>query len=97
MTERVWRVRPEARIREVVWDDEAVVFNCGSSHTHVLNMPVLAVIHRLTGGWRLMADILAAYRTALPEAAGADDVSPDLLISLLDELDRLGMIEAGQA
>jgi len=93
----VWRVRPDTRLREIVWDDEAVVFNCGSSHTHVLNMPVLAVIHRLAGGWTSMADILAAYRTALPDAAGADAVGPDLLVSLLDELDRLGMIEAGQA
>lgn len=44
-----------------------------------------------------MADILAAYRAALPDGAGADAVGPDLIVSLLDELDRLGMIEAGQA
>lgn len=44
-----------------------------------------------------MGDILAAYRAALPDAAGADAVGPELLVSLLDELDRLGMIEAGRA
>ncbi len=92
---QAWRLRPEVQLRSVVWDDEAVVFNRGSRHTHVLNLPVLELLKHLEAGWLSASEIMTVYNAALPEDAGR--VDQDTLSGLLFELDRLGVVESRPA
>lgn len=92
---RSWRLRPGLDIRTVVWGDEGVLYNCNSRHTHVVNRPVLAVIEHLRAGWAPIDDISSAYNLALAADAGA--VDNEILISLLNELGQLGMVETNAA
>lgn len=84
-----WRLTPGQQLRRRRWDGECVLYNDLSGDTHLLGADALELLLALHAG---PADTDALARRLL--AAGLDAGEPAEVAALLEELERLALVEA---
>ena len=86
-----WKLRDGQSLRMLAGQDESVVYNDHSGDTHLLSAIAIAFLHHLRNSPDNLAGICAAL--ANDWEFESDDELQQLVMSLADELDGLGLIE----
>ena len=84
-----WRLSPGQQLRRRQWDGECVLYNDLSGDTHLLGADALELLLALRAG---PADTGDLGRRLL--AAGLDAGEPAEVAALLEDLERLALVEA---
>lgn len=84
-----WRLTPGQQLRRRQWDGECVLYNDLSGDTHLLGADALELLLALHAG---PADTDALGRRL--RAAGLDAGEPAEVATLLEDLERLALVEA---
>lgn len=89
---RVFRLNPVACLHWVGWDDEFVVFEETSGQTHQLDTLRAFVLNAAAGAPVDAETLLADLANAMP--GGLTDLGIDLLNSVLEEFETVGLLES---
>ena len=89
-----WRVPSGFRLHWQSWDDEFVVYNCGSGDTHLLDPAAAEVLQSLEQESADLSEL--AGRVAASLKIQADSEFSAYLEQLLSDLYKLGLIERVQ-
>jgi len=95
MSASVWRINPVSRLHWRHWEEEYIVFNEASSHTHILNEFGAAILQLLQEAPRSTAQLTQALVSLYEIKMELECWS--YFQSLLADLDELGLIESHRA
>jgi PqqD family protein of HPr-rel-A system len=91
-TSQLWRPVNGFSLHWRLWDDQYVVYNAGSSHTHILDPVAALIIQNLTKG-PLETGALIQQIANLLGLKATSEVRDKLRLTLRN-LDELGLLEA---
>ena len=89
---RVFRLNPVVCLHWVGWDDEFVVFEETSGQTHQLDTLRAFVLNAATDGSVQSESLLADLASVMPDEL--NDLSSELLNSILEEFESVGLLES---
>src|SRR5262245_23068008 len=87
-----WRAVSRTNLHWKFWDDYYVVYNSGSSHTHLLDPVAALLVHEITEDCRVTSEIIEHVAAQLHVELTEDQYQK--LQQTLWQLDGLGLIEA---
>jgi len=91
-----WKLKAPSEIRVREWDDEFVVYDGHTASTHLLGPAAAAILLTLLEAEQALTRADLLENLGIEDPAGSD-VAPadgDALVSILNELEQIELIEA---